>query len=139
VVRDTAKAVGWAQQDCDVLQADINDVEALRQAFSGIEGVFVLLAPNFDPSPGFLKSRQLIAAVRKALEEARPTRVGRRVQRWAPMVRCITRRSVQVSIVEGYHLQIEGSSSLDENCLPHKPILAGQYHQDDAERAWLMS
>jgi uncharacterized protein YbjT (DUF2867 family) len=75
VVRDTAKAVGWAQQDCDVLRADINDVAALSQAFCGIEGVFLLLPPNFDPSPGFPEARQIIAAVRKALEEARPPKV----------------------------------------------------------------
>ena len=72
VVRNTAKAVAWAQQGCDVFQADMNDVDALSQAFFGVEGVFVLLPPNFDPSPGFPESRQIIAAVRKALDAARP-------------------------------------------------------------------
>src|SRR3989449_9753977 len=74
VVRNTAKAVMWAQQGCDVSRADMNDVDALSQAFFGDEGVFVLLPPNFDPSPGFPESRQIIAAVRHALDAARPSR-----------------------------------------------------------------
>jgi hypothetical protein len=53
VVRNTAKAVAWAQQGCDVFRADMNDVDALSQAFFGVEGVFVLLPPNFDPSPRY--------------------------------------------------------------------------------------
>ena len=41
-------------------------------AFSGAEGVFVLLPPIFDPSPGFPESRQIIGTVRRALEVSRP-------------------------------------------------------------------
>jgi len=65
----------WAQQGCDVSRADINDADALSQAFSGIEGVFVLLPPSFDPSHGFPESRQIIAAVRKALDAVGPPKV----------------------------------------------------------------
>ena len=75
VVRNTAKAVAWAEQGCDVFRADMNDADALSQSFFGVEGVFVLLPPNFDPSPGFPESRQIIAAVRRALDAARPSRV----------------------------------------------------------------
>lgn len=72
VVRNTSKAVVWAQQGCDIFQADINDVDALSQAFSEIEGVFILFPPSFDPSPGFPESRQSTATVSRALEVARP-------------------------------------------------------------------
>jgi uncharacterized protein YbjT (DUF2867 family) len=75
VVRDEAKGAAWAQQGCEVAIADVNDVDALQQAFTGTEGVFVLLPPNFDPSPGFPESRKAIATLRAALAAARPGKV----------------------------------------------------------------
>ncbi|MGD0491330.1 MAG: NmrA family NAD(P)-binding protein [Steroidobacteraceae bacterium] len=75
VVRDSAKGETWARQGCEVALAPMDDADALRTAFAGTEGVFVLLPPNFDPSPGFPESRHIIAAVRKALDGARPGRV----------------------------------------------------------------
>ena len=72
VVRDTAKAETWSRQGCEVALASMDDPDALRAAFAGTEGVFVLLPPSFDPSPGFPESRRIIAAVRKALEGAQP-------------------------------------------------------------------
>jgi uncharacterized protein YbjT (DUF2867 family) len=53
----------------------MDDPDALRAAFIGTEGAFVLLPPNFDPSPGFPESRHIIAAMRKALESAQPERL----------------------------------------------------------------
>jgi uncharacterized protein YbjT (DUF2867 family) len=75
VVRDSAKAETWARRGCNVALAAMDDPDALRAAFAGTEGVFVLLPPNFDPSPGFPESRHIIAALRKALEGAQPERV----------------------------------------------------------------
>jgi uncharacterized protein YbjT (DUF2867 family) len=72
VVRDTAKGDTWARQGCNVALAAMDDPDALRAAFAGTEGVFVLLPPNFDPSPGFPESRHIIAALHRALESARP-------------------------------------------------------------------
>jgi NAD(P)H dehydrogenase (quinone) len=53
----------------------MNDAATLRVAFKGAEGVFVLLPPIFDPEPGFPEARAVIAAVRSALEAARPVKV----------------------------------------------------------------
>ncbi|MGH8783382.1 NmrA family NAD(P)-binding protein [Paraburkholderia sp.] len=75
VVRDLAKGAHWAQQGCDAAIAEMTDVAALTRAFAGTDGVFVLLPPNFDPSPGYPESRAVIAAVREALLAARPSRV----------------------------------------------------------------
>ena len=75
VVRDTTKAQTWARQGCEVALAKMDDPDALRAAFADTEGVFVLLPPNFDPSPGFPESRHIITAVRKALESAGAERV----------------------------------------------------------------
>src|SRR5579862_8984543 len=68
VVRETRKGEIWAKQGCDVVEADINNAAALAAAFKGAAGVFVLVPPNFDPSPDFPEARALAAALRSALE-----------------------------------------------------------------------
>ena len=75
VVRDRRKGASWADLGCDVAVADMSDVVALTAAFSGASGVFVLLPPIFDPSPDFPETRATVAALRQALEDARPARV----------------------------------------------------------------
>lgn len=75
VLRDAAKASAWAARGCDTALADMNDAAALAAAFQGCEGVFVMLPPSFDPSPGFPESAAMIAALRAALLAARPGRV----------------------------------------------------------------
>lgn len=75
VLRDAAKSERWAAQGCTVALAELTDVPALVRAFSGTEGVFILLPPAFDPEPGFPAARRIIAALREALEQARPEKV----------------------------------------------------------------
>lgn len=75
VVRDPRKGGIWSDLGCDVAVSDMSDVVALTAAFSGARGVFVLLPPVFDPSPDFPETRATVAALRQALEVARPERV----------------------------------------------------------------
>ena len=75
VVRDVRKAGTWAARGCDLCEADINDAAALTTAFTGATGVFVLVPPNFDPSPDFREAHAVAAALRSAIDEARPGRV----------------------------------------------------------------
>lgn len=75
VVRSEHKGAEWAAQGCEVALADMGDAQALRRAFSGAEGVFVLLPPVFDPSPDLSESRRVVAALREALLAACPPRV----------------------------------------------------------------
>lgn len=75
VVRDAAKGRFWSDQGCEVALADMEDAEALARAFSGVAGAFVLPPSEFDPQPGFPEARAVIAAVRQALDAARPARV----------------------------------------------------------------
>jgi len=75
VVRDVAKGAAWAERGCEIALADINDTAALTRAFTGVEAVFVLLPPTFDPADGFPEARALIASLRAALAAARPQRV----------------------------------------------------------------
>ena len=75
VVRETRKGETWAKRGCSLVEADINDTAALTAAFKGAAGVFVLVPSNFDPSPDFREARAVAAALRSALDAARPNRV----------------------------------------------------------------
>ena len=75
VVRDPQKGQEWAALGCEIALANIEDTASLTIAFRGTEGVFVLVPPNFDPAPEFPEARAIAAALRTALEAARPARV----------------------------------------------------------------
>ena len=74
VARDASKAAAWAERGCALAIAEMTDAPALARAFEGADGVFVLIPPIFDPSPGFTEAGAVIAAVRDALAMARPAR-----------------------------------------------------------------
>ena len=75
VVRNAAKGSSWAAQGCDIAIADVQDAAALELAFQGTEGVFVMMPPIFDPTPGFPEAHKTIAALRTALLAARPPKI----------------------------------------------------------------
>ena len=75
IVRDARKGTTWKELGCEVAAADIGDTEALARAFAGAEGIFVLVPPNFDPTPGFPEARAAAATLRSALERAPLARV----------------------------------------------------------------
>src|ERR1700722_18035180 len=73
--RDGGKGDAWSARRCELAGADILDAASLASAFQGAEGVFVLVPPNFDPSPDFREAQAVAAALRSALDAARPGRV----------------------------------------------------------------
>jgi uncharacterized protein YbjT (DUF2867 family) len=75
VVRDIPKGEVWAKRGCDLVCADMTDAAALATAFKGSEGVFVLVPPNFDPSPEFREARTTAATLSSALDAAQPDKV----------------------------------------------------------------
>jgi NAD(P)H dehydrogenase (quinone) len=75
VVRDAAKGEVWKARGCEVAIAQMEDSEALAEAFTGAEAAFILPPSDFDPEPGYPSARSVIDAVCAALEVARPGRV----------------------------------------------------------------
>jgi NAD(P)H dehydrogenase (quinone) len=75
IVRDAEKGAAWAARGCEVAVATIDDAASLAAAFQGSEGVFVLIPPNFDPTPGFPEVQAIISTLRTALETAKPAKV----------------------------------------------------------------
>jgi NAD(P)H dehydrogenase (quinone) len=74
VARDTRKAAPWVERGCELAIAEMSDAPALVRGFAGADGVFVLIPPIFDPSPGFAEAGAVISAVRDALAKTRPAR-----------------------------------------------------------------
>jgi uncharacterized protein YbjT (DUF2867 family) len=72
VVRDTAKAKAWADRGVELVQSDYDDPAGLAKAFSGAEGVFAMIPPDFAPAPGLPDQKRTIAAIRQALVQANP-------------------------------------------------------------------
>jgi NAD(P)H dehydrogenase (quinone) len=75
VVRNADKGQVWRKRGCKVALATIEDAASLSAAFQGAEAVFVLVPPNFDPSPEFSEAREIGKALHSALAAARPKRV----------------------------------------------------------------
>jgi NAD(P)H dehydrogenase (quinone) len=75
VLRDANRGLPCAVRGCEIARADLRDAASLTAAFKGVEGVFAMLPPIFDPSPDFPEARALIASLRSALAAASPSRV----------------------------------------------------------------
>jgi NAD(P)H dehydrogenase (quinone) len=75
VVRDAEKGRSWSAQGCDIAIASLEDATELTKAFHGVEGVFLMTPPNYDPEPGFPETHQAAAAIRQAIETSRPGKV----------------------------------------------------------------
>src|SRR3984893_17884907 len=54
------------------MQSEYDDASGLAKAFSGAEGVFATIPPDFAPAPGLPDQKRTIAAIREALEQAHP-------------------------------------------------------------------
>jgi uncharacterized protein YbjT (DUF2867 family) len=75
VVRDANKGLAWAHLGCDIAVADYADPRALAAAFKGMEGVFAMLPPVFDPEPGFPEAKEFIEAMYTSLAQGNPKKV----------------------------------------------------------------
>jgi NAD(P)H dehydrogenase (quinone) len=75
VVREAEKGRSWSAQGCDIGIASVEDAAGLAKAFHGAQGVFLMTPPNFDPEPGFPQTHRAAAAIRHAIDTARPGKI----------------------------------------------------------------
>jgi NAD(P)H dehydrogenase (quinone) len=75
VVRDKQKAARWQAKGAELALASFDDVEALTQAFSGADGIYIMIPPDFDPDPNFSGARAAATALAEAVSRARPGKV----------------------------------------------------------------
>jgi NAD(P)H dehydrogenase (quinone) len=74
VVRNPEKAKAWADRGVELVPSAYDDAVGLAKAFAGAEGVFAMIPPDFAPAPGFPDQKRTIAAIRAALEQAKPAK-----------------------------------------------------------------
>ena len=72
VVRNAEKAKPWADRGVELMESAYDDAAGLSRAFAGAEGVFAMIPPDFAPAPGLPNQKRTIAAIREALEQAKP-------------------------------------------------------------------
>jgi NAD(P)H dehydrogenase (quinone) len=72
LTRDSKKAKAWADRGVELVETAFDDPAGLTKAFSSAEGVFAMIPPDFAPAPGLPNQKRTIAAIREALEAARP-------------------------------------------------------------------
>ncbi|MDT8849005.1 NmrA family NAD(P)-binding protein [Pantoea dispersa] len=75
IVRDSAKGSRWQEMGCDVKVADVDNTQALTAAFEAVQGAFVMLPPAFDQAPGLIEGHARANSIRKAVLQARPSKV----------------------------------------------------------------
>jgi NAD(P)H dehydrogenase (quinone) len=74
VVRNPEKAKAWADRGVELVQSAYDDAAGLAKAFAGAEGVFAMIPPDFAPAPGLPDQKRTIAAIRAALQQAKPAK-----------------------------------------------------------------
>jgi NAD(P)H dehydrogenase (quinone) len=72
VVRSPEKATRWRERGADVAVADVDNADALASAFEDVDGVFLMVPPNFAPAPGFPEVRKTLGSYHAALAKALP-------------------------------------------------------------------
>jgi uncharacterized protein YbjT (DUF2867 family) len=70
VVRDAAKGQAWKGAGADVAVADVEDGPALKRAFGGAEGAYVLLPPNFSSTQVRVDNNRRANTIAAAIEAA---------------------------------------------------------------------
>jgi len=70
IVRDAAKGEAWRKAGADVSLADVEESAALKRAFSGAEGAYVLLPPNFSSSQVRADNNRRASTIATAIEAA---------------------------------------------------------------------
>jgi len=72
VVRNPEKAKDWSARGVELVESSYDDAAGLTRAFQGAEGVFAMIPPDFAPEPGLPQQKRTVAAIREALEQAKP-------------------------------------------------------------------
>jgi NAD(P)H dehydrogenase (quinone) len=72
IVRSPEKATRWRELGADVAVADVDNADALASAFEDVDGVFLMVPPNFAPAPGFPEVRKTLGSYHAALAKALP-------------------------------------------------------------------
>ncbi|UII68985.1 NmrA family NAD(P)-binding protein [Pseudomonas sp. HN11] len=108
VMRDPGNAAYWSDLGCEVAFAQMEDAQALTNAFKDATGVFILPPPGFDPQPGFPEARAVISAVSEALQAAAPKKILclSTIGAQAEQVNLLTQRTLMEQALSGLDIPV---------------------------------
>lgn len=75
LVRDEAKAAGWAAKGVELVKGEWEDSAAISRALAGVEGAYLMMPPIQTPSPDFREAKAVIASYKQALATAAPPKL----------------------------------------------------------------
>lgn len=75
LVRDQAKAAAWREKGVELVDGEWEDPASMSRALDGVEGAYLMMAPNTAPSPDFREAKALLASYKEALERSAPPKV----------------------------------------------------------------
>jgi uncharacterized protein YbjT (DUF2867 family) len=90
IARDADKGRAWAERGCEVAMASISDKAGLTKAFSGVDGVFIMTPPDFDPEPPAFRKRT--KQLRQPQSLRRWSSCRQSVPRWLNLISLTTPR-----------------------------------------------
>jgi NAD(P)H dehydrogenase (quinone) len=122
IVRDSNKAAALADRGVEMAAADYDDAIALETAFREVKGVFIMIPPNFAPSPDFREARQTIDAIGTALDHARPERI-------VYLSSIGAQQTSGLGLITALHLLEE---KLDSLSIPSAALRAGWFMENSA-------
>lgn len=67
VVRNPAKAAGWASRGVEIAVAELHDADALTKAFTGMDAVFVMTPPMFGSTDPINEHLDMLKALKSAI------------------------------------------------------------------------
>ncbi|HUR27576.1 MAG TPA: NmrA family NAD(P)-binding protein [Planctomycetota bacterium] len=70
IVRDARKGEPWKELGAEVAVADLGDEAALKRAFDGVDGVYLLLPPKLDARDFLADRKRLVETIARALQAA---------------------------------------------------------------------
>src|SRR5277367_1531571 len=122
IVRNPEKAAEWQKHGVELFKADYDDAEALTAAFSGVDGVFVMVPPNFAPAPGYVETKATLEVLHKALSKARPPKAV-----YLSSIGAEQRSGL--GLITGSHLL---EQTLGDLPFPHSFLRAGWFFENSA-------
>jgi len=75
IVRSEAKGESWKAKGAEIAVADFEDTAALEKAFTGVEGVFLLIPPEFQSQDGYALNFKVVNAFVHAIQAAKVPKV----------------------------------------------------------------
>lgn len=73
--RNKTKAQQALGTNIELVEGEMDNLPAIEQALAGVDVVFFLMPPNFDPGEGFPESKQIMAVWQQALAASKVKRV----------------------------------------------------------------